>query len=62
MAAGADVDFLNVAQDGFDLLAEIKKKEKPSTKAVVLNLPHNPTGCVLSPILLDWVRAGTQRL
>ena len=44
LAAGAEVDFLNVAQAGFDLLAEIKKKERPNTKAMVLNLPHNPTG------------------
>lgn len=61
VAAGADVDFLNVAQDGFDLLAEIKKKEKPNTKAVVLNLPHNPTGYLPTKQEMETVMSFVKR-
>jgi len=44
LAAGAELSKLDVTSATFDLVADTTALLKPNTRAVVLNLPHNPTG------------------
>eukprot|EP00039_Didymoeca_costata_P009482 m.125832 g.125832 ORF g.125832 m.125832 type:complete len:382 (-) comp14501_c1_seq2:23-1168(-) len=44
LACDAEVSYLNVVADDFDLLSQVKSLLKENTKLIVVNFPHNPTG------------------
>ncbi len=49
VAAGATPVFLDTKKDGFQLTqAALEGAISPKTKAIILNSPNNPTGCVLT--------------
>ena len=53
MAGGVPVMVKGAAEDGFMVSgAELAKHITPKTKALILNSPNNPTGCVLPEALL----------
>eukprot|EP00041_Stephanoeca_diplocostata_P011923 m.198074 g.198074 ORF g.198074 m.198074 type:complete len:447 (-) comp18732_c0_seq2:328-1668(-) len=41
---GADVSYIDVSAPGFDICTAVAELIRPNTKALILNLPHNPTG------------------
>ena len=56
VAAGAVPVFLDLKKSSFQIeKAALKELITPKTRAIVLNSPNNPTGCVLSEESLDIV-------
>lgn len=56
-AIGCEVDRLSVIHsDGYYYdLDELRRMVRPDTKMIVVNTPHNPTGCMLSSSDLDAI-------
>lgn len=53
MAGGVPIAVRTKENEGFlPSLAQLRKKTTPRTKAIVINSPNNPTGCVYPPELL----------
>ena len=56
LSAGAEPIFLDIRKTGFQIeKAALEDKITQKTKAIVLNSPNNPTGCVLSEESLSTV-------
>ena len=61
LAAGGEPVFLELNKTGFQIdEAALEHAVTPKTRAIVINSPCNPTGCVLSPGSLDAVERCAQ--
>ncbi|MBR7178389.1 MAG: pyridoxal phosphate-dependent aminotransferase [Oscillospiraceae bacterium] len=62
VAAGAKPVFLDLTKTGFQITKEaLEAVITPKTRAIILNSPNNPTGCVLSESSLDLVAESAQK-
>ena len=62
MAAGAVPVFLDLKKSNFQIVKDhLEAVISPKTRAIVLNSPNNPTGCVLSEDSLDIVAELAQK-
>ncbi len=57
-AAGADVTLVPLDPDDWELdVEELRRAVRPSTRVVIVNFPHNPTGALPPRATLDAVEA-----
>ncbi len=57
-AAGAEVTLVPLDPDGWELdIEELRRAVRPTTRVVIVNFPHNPTGALPSRETLDAVEA-----
>ncbi|MBA2297914.1 MAG: aminotransferase class I/II-fold pyridoxal phosphate-dependent enzyme [Actinobacteria bacterium] len=57
-AAGADVTLLPLDPEGWELdIEELRRAVRPTTRVLIVNFPHNPTGALASRETLDAVAA-----